>query len=236
MKAIILAAGFGTRLSSVTTTPKPLIKVNGISIVERLIKKVKDLGINDITITTNKRDHSLFVDTLKSISGVKIIHNEVEKVEDKLGALGDFKFVLEKESIEDDVLLMGGDNLIKDSLKEAHSLFKSNNKDLLIFHDIKDKEKAKRFGIALLDKNKKIINFEEKPQIPKSTLCSTSIYFFKKNSLNLLDSYLKENNADNLGDFIPYLIQNIGAYGYVTKEDWIDIGTKEALEQAKDLF
>lgn len=155
---------------------------------------------------------------------VKILNDCVNPEKEKLGAIGDLFFVIDKMKINEGLFVILGNNLFEYSLKEPYNIFKTERKDLTIFHDIKNKEDAKRFGIALI-KNNLITDLEEKPQNPKFTLCSASIYFFRKETITLIRQFLKdEQKADQPGLFLEYIYKKILVYAYIAKEKWIDIG------------
>lgn len=236
MKAIILAGGFATRLYSLTKNKaKPLLEVKGKKIIDYIIEKIKKIkNINEIIIITNNKFYKDFLEWKKTQkSNIKVLNDGIDFEEEKLGAIGDLFFAIKKEKINEEILIIAGDSLFKFSLEEIYPIFKRENKDLAVFHDIKDFEKAKRFGVAVT-KDNLIIDFEEKPEDPKSTLCSVAIYFYKKSTLDMIRKFNEEvENKDQLGLFLKWLYKKTPIYAYITREEWIDIGTKESLEQAK---
>ena len=238
MKAIILAAGFATRLYPLTKKfPKPLLKINKKSIMDHILEKIFEIkGINEVIGVTNNKFYNLFLEWKKDKKGIKIINDGVNSEEEKLGAVGDICFVLQKEKIKEDILIIAGDALFDFSLKEPYEIFKKTNQDLAIFYDLKDKEKVKNLGVAVV-KDKKIVDFQEKPIEPKSTLCSVPIYFYKKETLNLIKEFNKEaKNKDQPGLFLEWLYKKVPVYAYVTEGTWVDIGTKESLKEARNLI
>jgi len=237
MEAIILAAGYATRLYPLTLdTPKPLLKVAGKPIVEHIIDKINRMsGIRKIHIVTNNKFAPKFSEWLKefdSSTAVNIINDGTNSNDDRKGAIGDVYFALEKENIDDDFLVIAGDNLFEMDLADTVKLFIRHGHDLIIAHDVKDKILAKQYGIIHADDNI-IIKFEEKPQNPQSTLASTGIYFFKKTAKDMISKYIKQGNSpDKTGSFIEWLHKREKIYCYVTEKPWHDIGTIEQLEMA----
>lgn len=241
MKAIILAAGFATRLYPLTKNKaKSLLEINGKSVIDYIIEKIRELpAIDEIFIITNNNFYENFLKWKKekNYNRLDILNDKISKIEEKLGAIGDLLFVINEENINEDIFVISGDSLFKYSLKEPFEIFRKKNVDLSIFYDVKDIKKAKRFGVALINDKNVITDFEEKPENPKSTLCSTSTYFFRKETIPLIRKFCeKEKDKDKPGLFLQYLYKKIQVYAYITKEKWIDIGTKEALEEARKIF
>lgn len=234
MKAIILAAGFAKRLYPLTENKaKSLLEINGKLVIDYILKKLEELPeINEKIIITNNRFYEQFLDWKKERE-IKILNNRVNDEENRLGAIGDILFVLEKENINDDILVIAGDALIDFSLKEPLRLFKEEKKDLTLFRDIKNIEEAKRFGVGFVENNL-LTDFEEKPKFPKSALCSVPIYFYKKDTLNLIKEY--NGNLDAPGNLLKFLHKKIPIYSYITNDTWIDIGTIESLKIAEKKF
>ena len=105
--------------------------------------------------------------------------------EDKLGAIGDMKYFLEKGNVKDDVIIIGGDNLFEFEMKDVVDFFYDKNEPVVVLHDIKEHELAMRFGVVEIDGNEKLISFEEKPQTPKTTLIAICMYLLPKDQLQI---------------------------------------------------
>ena len=241
MKALILAAGYATRLYPLTLNqPKPLLKVAGKPMVERIITKIQELdNINEIILISNNKFYNQFLNWSKNFNSkipIKILNDQTLSNEDRLGAIGDINFVIKKENIQDDILIISGDNLFKFSLKQMIDLFEQNPHHLIALYDVKTEKEAKKLGIVALDQNNKVIEFQEKPEQPKSTLASIGIYFYKKNIIHTIDQYLKEgNNPDRPGDLLEWLHKRETVCGFIfnkSDEKWFDIGSFESLEKA----
>ncbi len=239
MKAIILAAGYATRLFPLTKDfPKPLIPIAGKPMIDYIIKNIEEIGINEIFVVTNNKFANAFeewVQKKQRNSKIEIINDETMSNDDRLGAIGDIQFVIKKKKIEEDLLIIGGDNMIKFSLKEAYELFKQKRKSVVIGYDVKDKEKAKSYAVLEIDDNKKVLEFVEKPQNPKSTFCGICVYFYPKEVLKLIDQYLEEGNIpDAPGNLPAWLITKDEVYAKTHDEKWYDVGGFESLKEAKE--
>lgn len=237
MKALILAAGYGTRLYPITKyTPKPLLLIKDRPIVNHLLEKIEDFGsIKDVFIVTNDKFYANFCDWLDLSAGkfgklnIKMINDGSTSPADRRGAIGDVSFVIKKENIKDDILVIGGDNLFDESLK-GFIKFSLNHKSTLGLFDIKNKKEASKFGVAGLDKDGRVISFDEKPKIPHSSLIAMCLYYFSSEIFKLIFQYLKETGEhDTTGDFIHWLYQKIPVYGFIFGGKWDDIGHIDSL-------
>jgi len=243
IKAIILAAGYATRLHPLTENqPKPLLNVGDKPIIEHITDKIQHVKeIDEILIITNHKFYPMFNSWLNEYptkKRIKIINDGTLSNEDRLGAVGDLHFTIQEEGITSDVLLIAGDNLFGFSLRDFHSYFKQKNNTVIAFHDLKEKAKvANKFGVGIIDQDKKIINFEEKPAQPPTTLASTCCYILSKKDLKQIPQYIKESERwDNPGDFANWLKERSEVYGYVFEEHWFDIGSFEGLEEANKFY
>jgi len=239
MKSIILSAGFATRLYPLTENKsKSLLEINGVPIINHIVNKIREISSDEIIIVTNQKFYLDFLNwgEKNDYLNIKILDDGVSTLEKKLGAIGDLLFVINKKKINEDLLVISGDNLFRYSLTEPKEIFEKEKKDLSIFYDVKNLEEATRMGVVQV-KDNTIIDFQEKPQHPKSTLCSTSTYFFRKETIPLMKEYLKEpGNKDQPGLFLEYLYKKVPVYAYITKEKWIDIGTFESFQKAQTEF
>lgn len=243
MKAVILAAGYGTRLYPLTKNKsKSLIEVAGKPLIEHILIRVEEVqAINQIMIITNAifyRDLLEWQKTYPSKIPIKILNDGTSSNETRLGAIGDIHFAITHEKIEGDIMVIGGDNLFDYSLSALENFFRKKNSSVVALYDIKDKSKAAgKYGIVHTDQNNKIIDFQEKPSEPKTSLVSTACYILSKADLHELEECIRKNNKpDNLGDFIKYLSQKKHIYGCIFSEKWFDIGSHEQLKEADEFW
>ena len=242
MKSIILAAGYATRLHPLTKdTPKPLLEVAGKPIIEHIIEKIEEIKeIDEIFIVTNAKFYSNFEEWRKghqSDKKIKIINDKTTSNQGRLGSLGDVNFVIEQENIKESILIVAGDNLFGFPLKGFVESHKKHNKSAVALYDVKDKELAKHYGIVGVNEENRMIDFEEKPKEPKSTLASTGIYIYPPHVLPMLQDFVKKyKNSDKAGNFLEWLHKKETVYCYTSKRKWFDIGTLDQLEKARKEF
>ncbi|MFH1665376.1 MAG: nucleotidyltransferase family protein [Candidatus Omnitrophota bacterium] len=238
MKGLILAAGYGTRLYPLTLDrPKPLVKVGGRTILERILRKFEKIEpCDEVYIVTNDKFYNMVVKWVRDRSftvKLKVINDRTVSNDDRLGAIGDINLVLQNEKPSDDILVVAGDNLFEFDINDFVILSRERKKFSVALYDVKDLRLARKYGIVSLDKDQKILEFQEKPAVPKSTLASTGIYFFPKEKLSKMTEYMETDLVkDAPGNFVKWVAENDGVYGYVFTDGWYDIGDKKSLENA----
>ncbi len=236
MKAIILCAGYATRLYPLTINEsKALLLVNKIPLLTYTIKNLQNIReIDKIFVVTNSKFYKKFVEwkELEDNDKIEILNDGTWKNEEKLGGVMDFALALKE--CNDDILVLFGDLYFNFPLKRFVDFFQENKSICVALHDLKDKEKVKKFGVLGIQEDK-IISFEEKPENPKSTLINAGAFIFPRKSLPDLKEYIKsDKNKENIGYVIKEFIEqgkDIG--GFVFTETWYDIGTIEDYKKIK---
>ena len=246
MKAIILAAGYATRLYPLTlNTPKPLLTVAGIPMIEHIIEKIDEINdIDDIFVITNNKFYTHFLDwkeNYKSPKSIIILNDNTNENGERLGVLGDILFTIKEMDLNDDIMVIGGDNLFTFSLQQLQELSKTKNASVIGLFDYKDKTKiASRFGCVEINNDNKIITFEEKPILPKSTLAATLCYILIKEDIDELKDFIKNNKSgkslDNAGDIIKYLASKKEVYASIMDGSWFDIGNADQYKEVNMIY
>lgn len=239
MKVIILAAGYSVRLQPLTlNTPKSLLPVGGRKIIDCIIDRLSTADNSaPIYIVTNARFFGAFDSWAKASPHkrrITILNDGTTSNENRLGAIRDLELAISEESMDDDVLVIAGDNLFEFDLNRFLEFARSRPDGVSIaLYDIGDLEQAKNFGVLKIDGNNRVIDFEEKPASPKSTLVSTGIYYFPKNKLPFIKEYVKmQSKLDAPGYYISWLSRTDKVYGFSFTEKWYDIGTLESYTKA----
>ena len=243
MDSLILAAGFGTRLYPLThNTPKALIKINDKPIIEYTIKKLEEISdVNTIYILSNNKFYNHFVEWLKGFKkstskNIEILNNGVNKDSEVRGVLKDLKYSLnemyDKEDSQDELLILGSDNLYCFDLNKVIETGRKNKAGVTALRKT-EKELTKKYSSVLLDKNNKIISFEEKPQEPKSDLASIFCYYLTKEEIDIMKT---ETFGEDMRNIVEVLYKRKDFYGYHFNEQWYDIGSLEELVNARRNF
>ena len=241
MKAIILAAGYATRLYPLTkNTPKALLELDGKPIVEYIIDEINRIDvIDEIIIVSNHKfyDHfKTWADGFDNEKRIKIINDGTTNEETRLGAIGDILFAIEKNNIDEEIMVIAGDNYFTFSLLSYYEFYTSKNADCICVKKIDDKEDLKRYAIVSLDENRKVVDLEEKPENPKTDIAAFATYIYKKDTLPLFKKYIDEgNNKDAPGFFVEWLYKIKDVYAFEMNGECYDIGTYESYEQVQQI-
>jgi glucose-1-phosphate thymidylyltransferase len=255
MNALILAAGYATRLYPLTLNKaKPLLEVGGKPIIERLLDNLRTVpGLRTTYIVTNAKfanDFQNWANAYQDRSSsaeatadrhpepqITIVNDGSTSDDDKLGAIGDINLVLTREDLaNDDLLVIAGDNLFEQPLGDFINRAK-NSAATVAVHDVGDFEAMKKYGTVTVDGKGVITSFEEKPEKPKSTLASIALYYYSREILPLFPTYLAAgNNPDQPGRFLQWLYTRKPVNTFKINGRWLDIGSKETLAEADKTF
>jgi glucose-1-phosphate thymidylyltransferase len=245
MQILILAAGYATRLYPLTLNqPKPLLPVAGKPMLEHVIDNLAAIpDLKEIFVVTNNKFAGHFEKwatqyrSAKKALNFKIVNDGSTSDEDKLGAIGDIHFVLSRENIQNDLLVVAGDNLFSDSLEEFGAYCRAKNAPVVGVYDVGDLEQVKKYNSITVDGDGRLTFFEEKSPNPKSTLTAIALYYYPQSAVEQIKTYIREgNNPDQPGRFVQWLYPRTPVYTYQIKGTWYDIGSKETLEEANRIF
>ncbi|MGC8547574.1 MAG: nucleotidyltransferase family protein [Candidatus Micrarchaeia archaeon] len=235
MQALVLCGGFAKRLEPIGEfVPKALLTLNGIPLIEYILNDLeKQKEISSIIVSTNKKFENQFRYWLKLrqraglSKNVRLVVEPSTSNENKFGAVKGIFFDITKARVNDDLLIIAGDNFFTFNLPSLISRMSKLGNPSIIAYDIRSKDKAKRFGVIEAGPGGIIKEFEEKPDRPKSSLISTGIYFIHKPYLSKFKEYLEQtNNGDDLGNFIKWLKDQVPVHAIIPGSgEWFDIGT-----------
>ena len=169
MQCVLLAAGYATRLYPLTENmPKALLKLGDKTILEMVTDKIDEVSdVENIYIVTNEKFYKQFEKWCESYKGpkkVKVINDHTTSNDNRLGAIGDLKYVIDTENINDEILVMASDNIFDFSLCDFVDMYRSKNADMICAHTIENKEDLHSMGVVELDGDGKVTSFEEKPK------------------------------------------------------------------------
>ncbi len=242
MKAIILAAGYATRLYPLTINkPKALLTINEKPIINYIVEQINTIDVVDeIYVVTNHKFIDSFADwqnEIESRAKITVLDDGTTSEQDRKGAIGDIAFVIEKMNINDELLVVAGDNFFTYPLKNYYDFYKQKDKDCVCVKVWNDEKTLRNFGIALLDQNNKVLDIEEKPENPKSNTVVFAMYLYQKDTIPLFEKYLSQgNNPDAPGNFPAWLYKQKEVYAYTFKGECYDIGTPESYQEVQALF
>jgi glucose-1-phosphate thymidylyltransferase len=237
MKAILLAAGYATRLRPLTETlAKPLLPLAGRPMVDYIYDKIAEVPeIDAVHVVTNHKFAGGFEEWARKHPGklpIRVHDDGTLTNADRLGAIGDIRFTIENGKLGgEDLLVVAGDNLFDYSLADYVSYWRSKGKaGALALYKCNDIELVKQYSIVELDPEGRITSFIEKPANPTTTLVGTATYIYHREHLPLLQQYLGEGNSpDQPGNFVAWLHKRVPVYGYQFEGGWLDIGSQQEL-------
>lgn len=257
MIAIILAAGYATRLYPLTKNfPKPLLEVGGQTILDHLVDQLREIpDIERVHLVTNHKFAGHFQQWLDEMGkrakeeerahrGLRIkIHDDgTTSADDRLGAIPDLQYVIDAEGIDDDLLVTASDNILQFRLHDVVKTWKRNGEFHICVRHEEDVEDLKKRGNAILDDDDRLIDFVEKPPEPKSNWVVPPIYVYPKSSLPLIRQYLDEGKdspgitGDSPGQIVQWLYTRIPVYAHRIEGGILDIGNPESLAEARAAF
>ena len=235
MAAVVLAGGYATRLWPITKhRPKMLLPVGDSTVIDRIFDALeRDDRIEAVYVSTNERFASAFERHLEESEFEKPVLSveDTTAESEKFGVVGALGQLVEREGIDDDLLVVAGDNLIGFDLADFLDYFEEKGTATLAAYDVGHREKAKSYGLVELEGDR-VVDFQEKPEEPNSTLVSIACYGFPRESLRFEEYLADGNNPDEPGWFLQWLQSREPVHAFVFEEPWFDIGTPESYLEA----
>lgn len=220
--------------------PKPLLKLGGKRIIDYIVEKLQNLeGLDEIIVVTNSRFISFFREWAKKVKikvRLSLVDDLTKSLADRRGAIGDINFAINKKRLKDDLLVIGGDNLFSDELNIFLSFVKSKKEEPVVgVYNVGGLEKARHYGVLKLNNRDKIVDFQEKPKIPKSTLVAMCLYYLPEEKLGFIKEYMnnRTKGTDATGLYIDWLSKRTPVYGFIFNGKWYDIGEHRFYNEAK---
>ena len=242
MQAIILAAGYATRLYPLTKDfPKALLSVGGTPLLDHILMQLDKIPeITDVHVVSNDKFYPHFCQWAEQKHAEHLhIHNDGTRDDGtKLGAIGDISFVMDAAKIDDDCLIVAGDNLLMIDYAEFYASYIAHDRaPLLLARKMQDMETLRRFAVAVLDENNRVSHLIEKPQDPPSDNGVFALYLYPASVMHMIKQYLAEGNSpDAPGNYPVWLVPRMPVYAHVTTAPCYDIGTHESLREVRALY
>ena len=241
MKALILAAGYATRLYPLTLDrPKALLPVGGKPMLDHLMEQLEQVeGLDEVYVVTNSKFAEAFREWAAARSGLplRIIDDGTVDDDSKLGAIGDLDLTIREAELDDDLIVLAGDNLFSESIAPFPVFALRKGGPALGVYDVGDLDTIRRYSVIELDDDDRVTKLEEKPERPRSTLAGIALYFYPRSALRYVREYLEDgNNADQPGRLVQWLYPRTAVYGWRVPGRWFDVGSKETLAEADRAF
>jgi glucose-1-phosphate thymidylyltransferase len=240
MNAIVLAAGYATRLRPLTDNfPKPLLPVGGRPMIDWIVDRIEEVDdLEGIHVVTNARYAADFARWAEG-RGIRVHDDGTTSNEDRLGAVGDLRLTIEEGRLQgDDLLVIAGDNLFDYSLADYVDWWRGKgDASAVAIRRVADRELLKQYAVLTLDDDDRITSLIEKPEDPQGDLAATATYVLHHAHAARVQEYLEEGNSpDQPGRFIEWLVPRVPVYGYAFEGVWMDIGDRTQLLEADNLL
>ena len=242
MKNIVIAAGYATRLGELTKNfPKPLLKIGDNTILGRMLDDIDKIPeIDEHIIITNHKFAGNFEEWASKQSYKKpitIVDDGTETNDTRLGAVCDLLFAMDKSEIDDDMLVVAADNILFFSFQEFVDFAKAKGTSCIMCHEQPSIEKLQRTGVIVLDDNDKVLNMEEKPQMPKSHWAVPPFYIYLKKDLDKVRHSVENGcGKDAPGNLAHYMVEQVEMHAWKMTAGRFDIGSLDTYKEACEKF
>ena len=238
MKCVILAAGYATRLYPLTENfPKPLLAVGEKNILEWLIDDIGDSVDGYIVISNHKFAEHFVKWAATRPEKITVLDDGTESNETRLGAVRDVHFAVEKLGLDDDLLVIAGDNVLDFSLRGYISYYREKQTTCIMRYYEPSEEKLHKTGVAEVDENDLILGMEEKPANPKSHWCTPPFYIYKRSDVPMVKKGIESGcGVDAPGSFIAWLSGQVPVHAYEMPGKRYDIGNLASYEEVQKTY
>ena len=237
MKCLILAAGYATRLYPLTENfPKPLLEVKGKAILDWLVDDIDEAGLVDefVVISNHKFAHHFEKWAKGKKQKITVVDDGTSTNETRLGAVKDIQYAIESLSIDDDMLVIAGDNVLDFSLTKFISYAKEKNASAIMRYYEANEQKLLKCGVVTVDENDKITEMTEKSPTPATHWCTPPFYYYTREDARLIARGIQEGcGVDAPGSYIAWLCKQTDVYAMEMPGKRYDIGNLESYEQVK---
>ena len=242
MKTIVIAAGYATRLGELTKNfPKPLLEIGKSTILGRMLDDIDTIpDIDEHIIITNHRFFPIFENWKKQLhysKPVTIIDDGTESNEMRLGAVRDLIFALEKLGIDDDILVVAADNILDFSFRGFVEEFRKRGTSMIMCHHEPEIYKLQRTGVIEVDEDMRVLQMQEKPQVPVSHWAVPPFYIYRRDDLDLIRHAIEHGcGSDAPGNLAHYMVDASVLHAWPMPAGRFDIGSLDTYEEAKQRY
>ena len=237
MKCLILAAGYATRLYPLTENfPKPLLEVQGKTILDWLIEDMDTLGAVDeyIVISNHKFVQHFEKWASRRAQKIVVVDDGTDTNENRLGAVKDIQFAIEALGLDDEMLVIAGDNLLDFSLTRFMTYAKEKKASCMMRYYEPDTQRLSKSGVVSIDENDKVMKMAEKPEHPESNWCAPPFYFYTREDAKKVKAGIRSGcGTDAPGSYMAWLCAESDVYAMEMPGKRYDIGNLESYENVK---
>ncbi len=240
MKCLILAAGYATRLYPLTENfPKPLLEVRGKTILDWLVDDIDSLGAVEeyVVISNHKFAHHFDRWAAQKSQKITVVDDGTSTNETRLGAVRDIQFAMDQLNLQDDLLVIAGDNLLDFSLTAFVQYAREKNTSCIMRYWEQRTERLRKCGVVEVDQQDRVLNMEEKPAQPKSNWCCPPFYFYTREDAKLVKQGIEAGcGVDAPGSFIAWLCTQTTVHAMKMPGSRYDIGNLESYQQIQNTY
>lgn len=237
MKCLILAAGYATRLYPLTENfPKPLLKVGEKTILDWLVDDIQAAGLVDEYVVISNHKYAAHFEKWAREKSCKIavVDDQTETNETRLGAVRDIQFAIDALGLDDDMLVIAGDNVLDFSLTRFIGYAREKQAPCIMRYYEPEEARLHKCGVVQIDEAQKILSMEEKPARPKSHWCCPPFYYYTREAARLVKVGIEAGcGIDAPGSFIAWLSQQLPVYAMEMPGKRYDIGNLQSYEQVQ---
>ena len=240
MKCLILAAGYATRLYPLTENfPKPLLKVGEKTILDWLVDDIDTKGsVDEYVVISNHKFAVHFEDWAKGkTQKITVVDDGTDTNETRLGAVKDIQFAIDKLALDDDMLVIAGDNVLDFSLTKFVAYAEEKKTSCVMRYYEEEQKKLSKSGVLTIDDKDKVVKMQEKPSVPESNWCCPPFYFYKKEDAKLVKEGIENGcGTDAPGSFIAWLCSKSPVHAMEMPGSRYDIGNLESYKKVQEEY
>lgn len=242
MKSLVLAAGYATRLYPLTKNfPKPLLEVGGVTILDRLIQKIDQVPeITQHIIVTNETFSNHFnewKDQSDYNKEIVILNDGTTSNDNRLGAVKDILFAIEQLAIDEDLLVLAGDNVLTFSLADFIAYAQEKQSSCITCHEEESLDALRKTGVLESNEDFEVLSIQEKPQNPPSHWAVPPFYYYHQKDLPFIKKAIEEGcDFDAPGNLAAWLCQKTKMYAWPINGKRYDVGDIKAYEYVQEVF
>ena len=240
MKCLILAAGYATRLYPLTENfPKPLLTVGDKTILDWLVDDIDTSGLVDEYIVISNHKYTCHFDEWAKTKKQKVtvVDDGTSSNETRLGAVKDIQFAIESLRIDDDMLVIAGDNVLDFSLTKFIHYAKEKNASCIMRYYEPEFQKLLKCGVVAIDGDDRVLSMTEKSPTPATNWCCPPFYYYTKADARLVPEGIENGcGTDAPGSYIAWLCTKTTVYAMEMPGRRYDIGNLESYEKVKNEY
>lgn len=240
MKCLILAAGYATRLYPLTENfPKPLLTVGEKTILDWLVDDIDTAGVVDeyIVISNHKFAPHFVQWAATKPQKITVVDDGTSSNETRLGAVKDVQFAIEQLGLDDDMVVIAGDNVLDFSLTRFIAYAQRKGTSCVMRYYEPVEAKLHKCGVAVVDDNDLILDLEEKPADPKSHWATPPFYYYTREDARRVAVGIAQGcGTDAPGSYIAWLCTQVPVHSMEMPGSRYDIGNLESYAQVQATY